>query len=63
MMESRENDRAEADDLARIQRLAGIDYVKGRFNMRGHGLTGVQQSCYRIEWKRLQGVKVFSFQK
>lgn len=44
------------------QRLAGIDFTNGVFNMKGHGLSGLDQAAYRIEYKRLKGVKVFSFQ-
>ena len=53
---------SELDELAAVQRLAGIDFSRGVFNARGHGLDGVLQACYRIEYRRLQGVKTFSFQ-
>jgi hypothetical protein len=53
---------ADADELVRVQRLAGIDFASGVFNMRGHGLDSVMQACYRIEYRRLKGVKTFSFQ-
>lgn len=57
-----EDSTADADELAKVQRLAGIDFASGMFNMRGHGLDGVMQACYRIKYRRLKGVKTFSFQ-
>lgn len=53
---------SDLDEMARVQRLAGIDFANGTFNMKGHGLDGVMQACYRIEFRRLKGVKTFSFQ-
>lgn len=50
------------NELVRIQRLAGVDFTNGKYNAKGHGLDGLGQSCYSIEWKRLKGVKTFSFQ-
>lgn len=50
------------DDVVRIQRLAGVDFANGRYAAKSHGLDGIQQSDYHIEYKRLKGIKVFSFQ-
>lgn len=54
--------RNDSDEMVRVQRLAGIDFANGTFNMKGHGLDGLNQAVYRIEFRRLKGVKTFSFQ-
>lgn len=57
-----EESASDLDEMVRVQRLAGIDFASGKYNGKGHGLDGLNQAVYRIEFRRLKGVKTFSFQ-